>query len=99
MGGPKFLKYFFSIANTDKNILEESYQFVKLFRISRSGSTELLKTSNLTLKRKQFSTPKEGNPGNFISDELTAITYTVWTVLQAVRFNDNGPGHLKTNQG
>ena len=27
------------------------------------NSTELLITSNLTLKRKQFCTPREGNPG------------------------------------
>ena len=43
--------------NTDKNILDN---------ISCSGSTELLKTSNLTLKREQFCIPREGNPENVL---------------------------------
>ena len=54
------------IAYTDKDILDKSYYLVKNFRISCSRSTELLKTSNLTLKRKQFCTPREGNLGNVL---------------------------------
>ena len=43
--------------------------------IFRSGSTELLKTSNSTLKRKQFCTAREGNPGNVLLTSSICLKY------------------------
>ena len=47
----------------------------------QSGSTEFLKTSNLTLKRKQFFTPREGNPGNVLLTSRICLKYFYqWTI-------------------
>ena len=35
----------------------------------------MLKTSNLTLKRKQFFTPREGNPGNVLLTSRVCLEY------------------------
>ena len=35
----------------------------------------MLKTSNLTLKRKQFCTPREGNPGNVLLTSRICLKY------------------------
>ena len=35
----------------------------------------MLKTSNLTLKRKQFSTPREGNPGKVLLTSRICLKY------------------------
>ena len=51
------------------------FSYYNISWISRSGSTELLKSSNLTLKRKQFCTPKGWNVGNVLLTSRICLKY------------------------